>query len=236
MRDGYAAEIVPGGTPDRPRVVRSAANRPGAAGSRTAESPTARAPSSEAPFSEAPSDRVPSARSNADRATPGPSAPHRRRPGSPSSRELASIAADDLAADDVLYRHDGILVMPSWLEIGRRESYAVRSIVRLSLAERAPPRGTAAAAVLVFVALAVLSGLHAFRGTLPFALAWGLLAASLALGLYAAHHAFVRPSAYRLDVTLADGTRIPLERRDRASLLELHRALSRAMERQRGGS
>ena len=148
---------------------------------------------------------------------------------------LRSIAADDLPAEDRLYDHEGIVVMPSWLEIERRESYAVRSIVRLSLDESAPPRGTAAVFCLVGIVLAILSGVHAARATLPFALAWTALAASLALALYAGFHAFVRPSAWRLDVTLNDGTRVPLERRDRASLLALHRALVRAMERQRGG-
>ena len=163
-----------------------------------------------------------------------------RPPGPPPSRLQGrppdSIAADGLAAGDVLYDRDGIVVMPSWLEVGRRQSYAVRSIVRLSLAESAPPRGTAALLCLVGVVLAIASLVHAARDALPFALAWGLLAASLALALYAAFHAFVRPSDYWLDVTLADGTPIRLTRSDRDSLLELHRALSRAMERQRGGS
>jgi len=125
--------------------------------------------------------------------------------------------------------------MPSWLEIDRRESYAVRSIVRLSLGESAPPRGTAAAFTVIGVLLAIGAFLHLLRGSLPFTLAWIALAASLALALYAGFHAFVRPSAYRLEVVLADGTLVPLERRDRTSLLALHRALVRAMERQRGG-
>jgi len=124
--------------------------------------------------------------------------------------------------------------MPSWLEIGGRESYAVRSIVRLSLSEQAPPRRMATAVALVALGLALLSGMHLVRHSLPLPIAWLALAASLGLALVASHVAFVRPSRYALEVTLNDGTRIPLVPPDKASLLELHRALARAMERQRG--
>ena len=149
---------------------------------------------------------------------------------------IRSIAADDLAADDLLYDDGRVTVMPSWLEIDGRESYAVRSIVRLSLSESAPPRGVAATVSLVALVLAVVSGAHLLRDSLPGPVAWLALVASLALLLVASHVAFVRPSDYTLDIQLVDGTPIRLVRSERASLLELHRALRRAMERQRGGS
>lgn len=149
---------------------------------------------------------------------------------------IRSIAADDLAPDDVLYADGHVTVMPSWLEIDGRESYAVRSIVRLSLSESAPPRRVAATVSVVAFGLAIVSGLHLARDSLPGPVAWLALVASLALLLVASHVAFVRPSDYTLDIVLADGTPVRLVRPERASLLELHRALSRAMERQRGGS
>ena len=125
--------------------------------------------------------------------------------------------------------------MPSWLEIDGRESYAVRSIVRLSLDERAPPRAMARAVFVVALVLAVLSGVHLVGGSLPLGIAWVLLAASLALALVASRIAFVHPTEHVLDVHVADGTPIRLTCPERVSLLELHAALSRAMERQRGG-
>ena len=149
---------------------------------------------------------------------------------------IRSIATDALAPDDILYADGVVTVMPSWLEVNGRDSYAVRSIVRLSLSESAPPRGMAGSVSLIALGLAAVSGLHLARGSLPGAIAWLALAASLGLFLVASHLAFVRPSTYTLDVLLADGTPIRIARPERASLLELHAALSRAMERQRGGS
>ena len=148
---------------------------------------------------------------------------------------MRSIAADDLAPEDILYREGDVTVMPSWLEIDGRRSYAVRSIVRLSLSESAPPRRAATAACLVFLGLALISALHLARDTLPLGIAWPALAASLVGALVASHAAFVRPSRYALEILLADGTPLRLERDERGPLLALHRALSRAMERQRGG-
>lgn len=147
---------------------------------------------------------------------------------------MRSIAADDLGAEDVLYREGNVTVMPSWLEVDGRESYAVRSIVRLSLSSNAPPRGAARVVLAVALGLVAYAVHLVFGDTLPFLLAWLLLVASVGLALVAAHVALVRPSEHVLDVRLADGTPIRMVRADRAALLELHRALSRAMERQRG--
>lgn len=148
---------------------------------------------------------------------------------------IRSIASEGLAPDDILYGDGHVTVMPSWLEIGGRESYAVRSIVRLSLSESAPPRRMAGTVALFAFVLAVVSAVHVVRESLPTALAWLALAASVALLLIASHVAFRRPTDYALDVQLADGTPIRIVRPDRSSLVELHRALARAMERQRGG-
>lgn len=147
---------------------------------------------------------------------------------------LRSIAADDLPADDVLYREDGITVMPSWLELDGRKSYAVRSITRVTMAESAPPRALAVMFCIVMLVLAVISGVHLLRASIPPAIAWVALAASLGFTLYAAHVAFLQPTEYRMQVSFSDGSSTSLTRGDKASMQALHRALSRAMERQRG--
>lgn len=147
---------------------------------------------------------------------------------------LRSIAADDLPADEVLYRRDGVTVMPSWLEVDGRQSYAVRSIIRLTMIENAPPRAFAIVFCIVMLGLALISGMHVLRASIPPGIAWTALLASLGFVLYTAHVAFVQPTDYRMQVFFNDGSSTPLRRTDRESMQELHRALSRAMERQRG--
>ena len=165
-----------------------------------------------------------------------PAGPPAHPPGRPrrSRGPLRSIAVDGLPEEDILYREGDVTIMPSWLEIGGRESFAVRSIVRLSLSRHAPPRGVASAVFAVALLLVALCVAHLLGDTLPFLLAWTLLAASVALALVASHVAFVRPSEHVLEVRLNDGTSLRVTRSERDALLELHRALTRAMERQRG--
>ena len=147
---------------------------------------------------------------------------------------MRSSAAEGLAAEDILYREGNVTVMPSWLEVDGRESYAVRSIVRLSLSRNAPPRAVAGAVLAVALTLVGYAGWLVLAGALPFLAAWLLLALSVALALVAGHVALVRPTEHVLDVRFVDGTPVRLVRDDRAALLALHRALSHAMERQRG--
>lgn len=147
---------------------------------------------------------------------------------------IRSITADDLPAEEVLYRRHGVTVMPSWLEIDGRDSLAVRSMVQLSMDEQAPPRATAIVFCLVALVLALISGTHILRASLPLSIAWAALAASIGLVLFTSHLAFIKPTLYTLDITFTDGSRRLLKPPDKVAMLEIHRALSRAMERQRG--
>ena len=133
----------------------------------------------------------------------------------------------------VLFENDGTLVTPSWLQLGNT-SHAIRTIVRLDYHETAPPRTSLTLAFFFSLLLILGSGIHLYRGSLPPLFAWIILSASLLLMLVIAWFAFVVPTKFRLDITLADGSQLQILRTSKSELTAIHQALARAMDWHRG--
>lgn len=129
----------------------------------------------------------------------------------------------------VLYDEDGVRVTPSWIGVDD-VSHAVKNVVRLRRVEHRRARGSWHALFWTLSGLALVSASLAVRGEVAFALAWGAFAASLALALLAAWHAFVAPDAFAVEIGLADGTRLEAPAGDRGQLERLHGALAHALD------
>lgn len=134
----------------------------------------------------------------------------------------------------VLFEDGDTVVTPSWLQLGN-SSYAIRTIVRLDLNETAPPRTSLTLAFFFSLLLILGSGLHLYRGSLPPQFAWIIFSASLILMLITAWYAFVVPTKFRLDITLADGSQLQVSRASKSELSAIRQALARAMDWHRGG-
>jgi len=145
------------------------------------------------------------------------------------SREAA------LTGSDVLFSDDDIRVTPTWLQI-ENTSYAVKNIVRLSLNKTEPPRVAATVAFFMALLLIVFSALHLVRESLPVLVAWLALIASLVLMLYAAWHAFVVTTVWKIEIGFQNSDSLVVTREDRVSATRLHKAVVRALDWHRGGS
>jgi len=131
--------------------------------------------------------------------------------------------------DPTLFHEDGVSVTPGWFTHAGT-SHAMRTVVRVSLIDRTPPRGSWRALFFSAVPLVMLTGVSLWRERMPWGLAFALFAASVLLALTAARYAFVARDRRRLEVLLADGTRVIIERPGHAFLEGVHAALLRAMD------
>lgn len=151
---------------------------------------------------------------------------------------IQSIASRSLPDEEVLYQRLKVTVTPSWLEV-KNTSYAIRYIQKLTLNSLAPPRIAAGIVFVVAIALTVWQVMRIVAADDSLAinsvLNWVLLGCCLLLMLVSSYIAFVMQAKYRLDIVLANET-LPLkiQRRTRSDILELHEALSLAMDWYRG--
>lgn len=128
-----------------------------------------------------------------------------------------------------LFDEDEVRVTPGWFTL-EGSSHAMHTVVRVSMTDRAVSRGSWT--VLFFTCLPLI-GFAAYgfwRTGMPWWLAFALFAASIALALTAAWFAFVARDAQRLDVRLADGTLLSVQRPGRRFVSRLNDALLRAMD------
>ncbi|MEE9322242.1 MAG: DUF6232 family protein [Granulosicoccus sp.] len=135
----------------------------------------------------------------------------------------------------ILFSDEDIRVTPTWLQI-EDSSHAVSHIVRLSLNKIEPPRITATAVFFVSLLLIVFSGLHLLRESLPVLVAWMALIASLVLMLFAAWHAFVATTIWKIEIGFQNAGTLVVARKDSASASQLHQAVARALDWHQGGS
>jgi len=132
-------------------------------------------------------------------------------------------------SDPVLFDEDGVRVTPGWFT-HEGTSHVMRTVVRVSLTDNVSPRHSWRGLFAATLVLVGASGTTLWRAVLPWSLGFGLFAASVLVALFAARFAFILPDRRRLEVLLADGTRVVIERPGRAFLDEVHAALLRAMD------
>jgi len=128
-----------------------------------------------------------------------------------------------------LFDEDEVRVTPSWFTLDGC-SHAMHTVVRVSLIDRAVSRGSWTALFFTCWPLIGFAAYGFWRTGMPWWLAFVLFAASIALALTAAWFAFVARDAQRLEVRLADGTQLSVQRPGRQFVSRLHAALLRAMD------
>ncbi len=135
--------------------------------------------------------------------------------------------------DPDLFAEGDIRVTPTWLTLGAT-SHAMHTLTKVHLAERAVPRGSWTILFYVSLALIVLSAFALQRAHMPYVLGMVLFVSSIALCLAASWFAFVARDSYRLDITLSDGSSVPVVRPGRAFMVRLEKAIRDALVMHRG--
>lgn len=137
--------------------------------------------------------------------------------------------------EPLLFHEGKIRVTATWLTI-KDTSHALHNLRRVQLKELTGARVAWSALFFTSLAVVVLAGISLHRPGMPMLVGYTLLVLSVSLSLCAAWFAFVARDRFCLELALADGSKIRLERHGRRFMTQLESALRTALSLQTGAA